>query len=77
MLANDDNDTQAVRVNLKKAWRCWAQTSQVLRTESTTPKLAMLLFGSETWNLAQSSLKQLKGVHILAAWCMAGLIQMP
>ncbi len=34
--------------------------------------MAMLLFGSETWNLAPSSLKRLEGFHIRAAWRMAG-----
>jgi hypothetical protein len=34
--------------------------------------MAVLLFGSETWNLAASSLKCLDGFHIWAAWRMAG-----
>ena len=34
--------------------------------------MAVLLFGSETWNLAPSSLKCLEGFHIRAAWHMAG-----
>ena len=34
--------------------------------------MAVLLFGSETWNLAPSSLKRLEGFHIRAAWRMAG-----
>ena len=34
--------------------------------------MAVLLFGSETWNLAPSSLKRLEGFHIRAAWHMAG-----
>ena len=82
MLANDDNDTQAMRANLKKARRCWARISRVLRAENATPRtcgvfykatvMAVLLFGSETWNLAPSSLKRLEGFHIRAAWRMAG-----
>ena len=82
MLAYDDNDTQAMRANLKKARRCWARISRVLRAEDATPRtcgvfykatvMAVLLFGSETWNLAPSSLKRLEGFHIRAAWRMAG-----
>ncbi len=34
--------------------------------------MAVLLFGSETWNLAPSSLKRLEGFHHWAAWRMAG-----
>ncbi len=31
---------------------------------------AVLLFGSETWNLTETVLKQLEGFHIKAAWRM-------
>jgi hypothetical protein len=82
MLAYDDNDTQVMRVNLKKAWACWVWISQVLRAENATPRvcgvfykatvMAVLLFGSETWNLAPSRLKRLEGFHHRAAWLMAG-----
>lgn len=82
MLAYDDNDTQAMQSNLKKARRCWAWISRVLRVENATPRvcgifykatvMAVLLFGSETWNLAPASLKHLEGFHIQAAWRMAG-----
>jgi hypothetical protein len=34
--------------------------------------MSVLLFGSETRNLASSSLKHLEGFHIRAAWRMAG-----
>ncbi len=33
---------------------------------------AVLLYGSETWSLAPSSLKRIEGFHIRAAWQMAG-----
>jgi hypothetical protein len=33
---------------------------------------SILLFGSETWNLSQQSLKCLEGFHNRAAWRMAG-----
>ena len=82
MLTYDDNDTQAMRVNLNKARKCWARISRVLKAENATPRvcgvfykatvMAVLLFGSETWNLAPSSLKRLEGFHHRAAWRMAG-----
>jgi hypothetical protein len=60
-----------MQANLKKVWRSWAQISQVLRAENATPQMCgvfykvtivmvVLLYGSETWNLAPSSLKVLK-----------------
>ena len=82
MLAYDDNDTQAMQSNLKKAWWCWAQLSCVLRVKDATPTVcgvfykatvqAVLLFGSETWNLSQSAMKCLEGFHIRAAQHMSG-----
>ena len=33
---------------------------------------AVLLFGSETWNLAPSGLACLEGFHLWAAWQMSG-----
>ena len=37
LLACDDNDTQAMRGTLAKAWKCWARVSCVLRAENTPP----------------------------------------
>jgi hypothetical protein len=83
LLAYDDNDTQAMRLNLKKARKSWAQVSRVLRAENVAPKVcgvfykatvqAVLLFGSETWKLSPLSLKSLEGFHIRAACRMAGM----
>lgn len=82
LLAYDDNDSQAVRGNLKKARRVWARLSRTLRAENASPRVcgvfykatvqSTLLFGSETWNLSPVSLKSLEGFHIRAAWRMAG-----
>ncbi len=81
LLAYDDNDTQAIRANLAKACKMWARVSRVLRVENASPKVcgvfykatiqAVLLFGSETWNLAPSGLKCLEGFHLRAAWQMS------
>ncbi len=67
--------------NLRKAHKCWARVSRVLRAENSTPWVtgmfykatvqAVLLFGAETWNLVETALKTLEGFHIKAAWRMA------
>jgi hypothetical protein len=77
LLAYDDNDSQAMRANLKKAHKSWARVSRVLRAENALPKVcgvfykavvqAVLLFGSETWKLSPASLKSLEGFHFRAA----------
>ncbi len=82
MLAYNNNDTQAMRANLKKVRRCLVQILGVLNAENVSPQtsdvfykatdMAVLLFGSETWNLAPLSLRRLQGFHIWAAWRMAG-----
>jgi hypothetical protein len=82
LLAYDDNDTQAIRANFAKARKAWAQVSWELRAENASPKVcgvfykgtikAVLLFGSETWNLVPLGLKCLEGFHLQAAWQMSG-----
>jgi hypothetical protein len=82
LLAYNNNDTQAMRANLRKARKSWGQVSCILRAENALPKVcgafykttvqAVLLFGSETWKLSPSSLKSLEGFHIWAAPRMAG-----
>jgi hypothetical protein len=59
----------------------WARVGQVLRGENTGPRMAakfykavvqaVLLYGSKTWNLTQSTLVWLKGFHVRAAYKMA------
>ena len=71
LMAMDDNDLPAVRSNIKKARSCWARISRVLRADNATPRVsgmfykatvqAILLFGSETWNLTPTARKQLEG----------------
>jgi hypothetical protein len=82
LLAYDDNDTQTVRNNLKKARGVWARQSRMIRAENVSPRVcgifykaivqSILLFGSETWNLSPVSLKSLEGFNIRATWRMAG-----
>ena len=71
LLAQDNDDTQAIRQQLQKARGVWAQVGQVLRGENATPQVAakfykvviqaILLYGSKTWNLTASALPRLEG----------------
>jgi len=64
LFAQDDDDVQAVRQQIRKARGTWAHVGQVLRGENTEPHVAakfykpvvqsVLLYGSETWNLTVS-----------------------
>jgi hypothetical protein len=81
LLAQDDDDAQAIRQQLWKARGVWAQVGQVLRGENATPWVAakfykavvqaILLYGSEMWNLTASALARLEGFHIRSAYKMA------
>ena len=78
LLSFNGNDVQAVRANLRKARKCWAWISRVLRAENASPRvcgmfykavvMAVLLFGSETWNLTPTAMKCLEGFHIRSAY---------
>jgi hypothetical protein len=59
MMSQDDDDTQAVCAQLRKARATWAWVGKVLRGENTPPTVAaifylaivqaILLYGSKTW----------------------------
>jgi hypothetical protein len=59
----------------------WARVGQILKAENTLPKLSakfykafmqsVLLYGSKMWNLLTTTLVQLEGFHISAAYRMA------
>ena len=77
VIAFDDDDTQVVRGNLKKAHCVWAHVLHVLHAENASAHVcgifykaivqAILLFGSETWCLTPTTLKCLEGFHSKAA----------
>jgi len=81
LLAQDDDDIQAIRAQLQKARATWDRVGQVLRAENVPPRIAakfykavvqaVLLYGSETWVLSTTALASLKGFHIRAAYRMA------
>jgi hypothetical protein len=74
MMAQDNNDVQAVRHQLHKARGTWARIGQVLRSKNATPWVAaifykavvqaVLLYGSKTWNLTKAVLARLEGFHV-------------
>ncbi len=65
LIVYDDADTQAMRSNLRKAQGCWVRILHVLRAEKAATRTcgmfykatmqAVLLYGSETWNLSPTS----------------------
>jgi hypothetical protein len=81
MMAQDDNDIQAIRVQLRKARATWACVGQVLRSENVPPPIAarfyqaivqaILLYGSKTWVISMTALARLEGFHLQAAYRMA------
>ncbi len=81
MMAQDDDDIQAIRAQLRKARATWARVGQVLRSENVLPFAAawfyqaivqaILLYGSKTWVISWTALARLEGFHIRAAYCMA------
>jgi hypothetical protein len=81
LLAQDDNNAQAIQQQLQKAWEVWAHVGQVLHGENTAPRIAakfykavvqaVLLYESETWNLTNSALTRLEGFQVCAAYKMA------
>jgi hypothetical protein len=81
LLPQDDDDAQAIRQQLRKARGVWARRGQVLRGENTATRIAakfykavvqaILLYGSETWNLTNLALARLKGFDLCTAYKMA------
>ncbi len=81
MMAQDNDDTQAVRAQLRMACATWAWVGKVLRGENTPPTVAakfylaidqaILLYGSKTWVISLKAMARLEGFHIRVEWCMA------
>ncbi|EJK68610.1 hypothetical protein THAOC_10191, partial [Thalassiosira oceanica] len=81
LMAMDGNDMHAVRHNLKKARGVWKRFSVLFHRENLPPRVcgmfykaviqSVLLYGSETWSLSDSSMSRLEGFHFLAACRMA------
>jgi hypothetical protein len=81
MMAQDNNNIQAMQHQLHKAQGTWARVGQILRRENVAPQVAakfykaviqaVLLYGSKTWNLTKAVLARLEGFHVRAAYHMA------
>jgi hypothetical protein len=79
LLAQDDDDIQAIRAQLWMAHATWARVGQVLHSKNASPHVAttfyaivqaILLYGSKTWVLSRTALTHLEGFHICAAYWM-------
>jgi hypothetical protein len=80
LLAQEDDNIQAICAQLRKAHATWARVGQVLRNENVSPHIAatfykavvqaILLYGSKTWVLFQTALARLEGFHIRATYRM-------
>jgi hypothetical protein len=81
MMAQDNDDAQAIRTQLRKARAIWAWVEKVLWGENTSPTVAekfylavvqaVLLSGSKTWIISLQTMARLEGFYIRAAWRMA------
>jgi hypothetical protein len=81
ILAQDKDDIQAVRCQIKKAQGIWARVGPVLQADNTPSKVSakfykavvqsFLLYSSKRCNLLTTTLAQLEGFHIHAAYRMA------
>ncbi len=80
-MAQEDNNMQAIRAQLRKARATWARVGKVFKNENTSPHIAawlyqadvqaVLLHSSETWVISPTAMARLEGFHIRAAWRMA------
>jgi hypothetical protein len=74
MMAQDNNNIQAMQHQLRKARGTWACVGQVLWSKNPPSWVAakvykavvqaVLLYGSKTWNLMKAVLAQLEGFHV-------------
>ena len=78
-----DNDVPAMRRNLKRARGQWKRISVILAKEEIPAPVAgmfyqavvgaVLLYGSESWNLPPSAKRTLEGFHVEAARRLTGM----
>ncbi len=76
-MSMDDVDRQAINANLWKAQRFWSRMLRLLRADNLSPRvsgmfykgvvMAVLLYGSESWNITPSATRRLEGFHNSAA----------
>jgi hypothetical protein len=81
LLAQDDDDIQAIPTQMRKAQATWAQVGQVLWSKNASPFVAakfyqaiiqaIHLYGSKSWVISQTAMARLKGLDICATYRMA------
>ncbi len=74
MMAQDDDNTQAIRAQLRKVRVTWARVGKVLWGENTPTTVAakfylaiiqaILLYGSKMWVISPQAMARLEGFHI-------------
>ena len=77
IVSYDDNDTPAIRRNIKRARRQWGQFRKVLKRESVPPRVtgmfyqtvvaSVILCSSKSWVVSPLVLRELEGFHMKAA----------
>jgi hypothetical protein len=80
LLAQDDDDIEAISAQLWKACATWDRVEQVPRNKNVSPHVAatfykavvkaILLYGSKTWVLSRMAFACLERFHIHAAYWM-------
>ena len=83
VLSFDDNDTPAIRRNIKRARQVWGCISKAIAKDSVPAPVAgmfyfavvavVLLYGSETWVTPPHKLRALEGFHVEAARRITGM----
>ena len=83
IVSYDENDTPAIRRNIKKARWQWGQFRKVLERDAVPPRVAgmyyqavvasVLLYDSESWVMLPSTLRELEGFHVEAARRLTGM----
>ena len=82
ILDDEDKDSPAIARNLKRARQKWGMIGRILSKEGACPKsmatfykailLSVLLYGSESWVLSQSMLRNLESFHRRCARYITG-----
>ena len=83
IVSYDDNDTPAIRRNIKRTRRQWGQFRKVLEGESVPSCAAgmfyqavvasVLLYGSKSWVVSPSAMRELESFHVEAARRLTGM----
>jgi hypothetical protein len=82
IISNNDSDWAAVRANIRKARKRWAQVAQILSREGATTSTmayfykavvqAVLLYGSESWVITERMRKAVESFHNRCARFITG-----